>query len=218
MTGPGPAALRKHSLVAVLSATPERTKAGELVAGQPAGASCARPVEEVDEHRTFDPPRRVVLARGVVELVRLVPVVISAGLAVGVLLVLQAVVARVGWLGAAALGGVVLMVAGAVAAGTTTVAKWVLVGPTRAGEHPLWSSFVWRNEVVDTFVELLVVPWFAGAATGTPALSLWLRTLGARIGRGVWCETYWLPEADLVRLGDGVTRQPRLCAADPPVP
>jgi non-ribosomal peptide synthetase-like protein len=29
--------------------------------------------------------------------------------------------------------------------------------------------------------------------------------MGARIGRGVWCETYWLPEADLVDLRDGAT-------------
>ena len=29
--------------------------------------------------------------------------------------------------------------------------------------------------------------------------------LGATIGRGVWCETYWLPETDLVELGDGAT-------------
>ncbi len=29
--------------------------------------------------------------------------------------------------------------------------------------------------------------------------------MGARVGRGVWCETYWLPEADLVDLGDGAT-------------
>jgi non-ribosomal peptide synthetase-like protein len=34
---------------------------------------------------------------------------------------------------------------------------------------------------------------------------MWLRSLGAKVGRGVWCETYWLPEADLVRLGDGVS-------------
>ena len=27
----------------------------------------------------------------------------------------------------------------------------------------------------------------------------------ARIGRGVWCATYWLPEADLARLGYGAT-------------
>ena len=43
------------------------------------------------------------------------------------------------------------------------------------------------------------------AAAGTPALAVWLRTLGARIGRGVWCDSYWLPEADLVTLGDGST-------------
>ena len=38
---------------------------------------------------------------------------------------------------------------------------------------------------------------------GTPVLNLWLRAMGAKIGHGVWCETYWLPEADLIRLGDG---------------
>ena len=43
------------------------------------------------------------------------------------------------------------------------------------------------------------------AATGTWALNVWFRSLGARVGRGVWCETYWLPEADLIELRDGVT-------------
>ena len=64
---------------------------------------------------------------------------------------------------------------------------------------------MWRNEVVDTFVEMVAAPWFARAASGTSVLNLWLRCLGARIGRGVWCETYWLPEADLITLGDGAT-------------
>jgi non-ribosomal peptide synthetase-like protein len=36
-------------------------------------------------------------------------------------------------------------------------------------------------------------------------MNIWLRGLGAKIGRGVWCETYWLPEADLVRLDTGST-------------
>ena len=98
------------------------------------------------------------------------------------------------------------------------IAKWLLVGRIRAVEHPLWCSFVWRNEVSDTFVETVAAPWFARAASGTPVMNLWLRALGAKIGRGVWCETYWLPEADLVTLGDGRHRQPRLRGADPPVP
>ena len=87
----------------------------------------------------------------------------------------------------------------------STAAKWLIVGPIRAGEHPLWSSFVWRTEVSDTFTEMVAAPWFARAATGTPALAVWLRSLGARIGRGVWCDSYWLPEPDLVTLGDGST-------------
>jgi non-ribosomal peptide synthetase-like protein len=95
--------------------------------------------------------------------------------------------------------------AGLLAALVTTIAKWVVVGRHVPGEHPLWSSYVWRNEVVDCFVELLAAPWFAASATGTPALSMWLRSMGAKIGSGVWCESYWLPEADLVRLGDGVS-------------
>ena len=81
--------------------------------------------------------------------------------------------------------------------------RWV--GRIEAKEHPLWSSFVWRNEVSDTFVETVAAPWFARAASGTPVMNLWLRALGAKIGRGVWCETYWLPEADLVTVGDGAT-------------
>ena len=56
--------------------------------------------------------------------------------------------------------------------------KWLLVGRFRAVEHPLWSSFVWRNELADTFVEVLAVPWLVGPANGTPVLTAWLRTHG----------------------------------------
>ncbi|CAM5696977.1 hypothetical protein SCANM63S_03364 [Streptomyces canarius] len=40
---------------------------------------------------------------------------------------------------------------------------------------------------------------------GTPAIVWYLRAMGAKIGHGVWCETYWLPVADLVSLGDNST-------------
>src|SRR6266571_3195435 len=87
----------------------------------------------------------------------------------------------------------------------TQAMMWLLVGRFRPVEHPLWSSFVWRNELADTFVEVLAVPWLVGPASGTPVLTAWLETMGASIGRGVWLESYWLPESDLVRLGDGAT-------------
>lgn len=106
---------------------------------------------------------------------------------------------------AALLSGLVLLAAGTVACGVTIAAKWLLVGRFRPAEHPLWSGFVWRTELADTFVEVLAVPWLIGPVPGTPLMNLWLRALGATVGRGVWCETYWLPEADLVTLEDGVS-------------
>ena len=74
---------------------------------------------------------------------------------------------------------------------------------------------MWRNELADTFVEVVAAPWFARPATGTPLLNVWLRSLGAQIGRGVWCETYWLPETDLVELRRRRDRQPGLRACRP---
>ena len=92
-----------------------------------------------------------------------------------------------------------------VAALVTTVAKWVLVGRFKESRHPLWSSFVWRNELFDVFYEVVGVPLFAGAFLGTPVFNLWARTLGVKIGKWVWLESHWLPETDLIRLDDGVT-------------
>jgi non-ribosomal peptide synthetase-like protein len=203
MTAPG-RRLPKDSLVAVLSAAPQRAKAGTSWLGSPP-VQMRRSAQDVDQSRTFAPPRRLRAARAAVELARGLPVVCTAGLGTAVLLVLQQLADRAGWWAAAALAGPVLVGTGLVAALTATLAKWLLVGRIGTQERPLWSSFVWRNELADTFVELLAVPWFVRVLPGTPMLNLWLRSLGARIGRGVWCESHWLPEADLVRLGDGVS-------------
>jgi non-ribosomal peptide synthetase-like protein len=197
----------KASLVAVLSAAPRRKKAhaGESWLGSPP-APLRRTAAANDAGRTYEPPTRLKVARALVEACRIVPVVISAGLAVVVAVVLAGLLDRPhGVLLALLLAAPVLALAGLVAALVTVAAKWSLVGRLRPGAHPLWSSFVWRNELADAFVEVLAVPWFARAVAGTPLLNVWFRLMGARIGRGVWCETYWLPETDLVELGDGAT-------------
>jgi len=186
-------------LVAVLSATPHKAKRGSSWLGSPPIRLRRKPTA-ADVLRTFHPSTSLKLARGTVETCRVIPMMVTFAIGVGVLIALQAAAGAWGWGGAALSGGVVLLIAGGVAGAIAVVAKWVVVGRIRAVEHPLWSSFVWRNEVSDTFVETVAAPWFARAASGTPVMNVWLRGLGAKIGRGVWCETYWLPEADLVTL------------------
>ena len=197
----------KRALVAVLSAAPRRktVRAGESWLGSPP-AALRRTSQTGEDDRTYAPPRRLKVARAGWELARLVPVIVV----VAPLCRRRADRARRpssgaarSWLCSPSASG--LIAGGTVAAALTTAAKWLLVGRVRAGTHPLWSSFVWRNELVDTFVEVVAAPWFARVVTGTPLLTWWFRSMGSQVGRGVWCETYWLPEPDLIRLGDGAT-------------
>ncbi|GAB3595771.1 Pls/PosA family non-ribosomal peptide synthetase [Microbacterium tumbae] len=194
----------KDGLIAVLAVAPEKSKPGSSWLGSPA-VRLRRVVNDSDLERTYRPRPALRLARALWEMCRIVPVVLTCALGLAVLLSLAWLLETAGLFAAVVLSGVVLLVAGAVAAASTTAAKWAFVGPIRSGEHPLWSSFVWRTEVADTFTEMVAAPWFANAAAGTPALVVWLRTLGARIGTGVWTDSYWLPEPDLVHLGDGAT-------------
>ena len=203
MTAPG-RTVPKNGLVAVLSATPKKAKSGSSWLGNPP-VRLRRAVAEFDDTRTFAPLTRLKFARAAWEVGRFVPVVVTAAIALGVLVALEFALGAWGLGWAIVVSPIVLLIAAVVAAGITTVLKWALVGRIRVREDPLWSSFVWRNEVSDTFVEMVAAPWFAVTATGTPMLAWWLRTLGADIGSGVWCESYWLPEADLVRLGNGST-------------
>lgn len=201
----------KQSLVAVLSAAPRRTqaKAGTSWLGSPP-RKLRRAQDEQDDSRTYAPSRRLHVYRGLVETLRVVPMLLAVLLRLGVGALLYLILRTgqsegIGILPALLLGGLVLIAGSLVAAVVTVLAKWAIVGRHRSGEHALWTSFVWRNELADTFTEVLAAPWFAQVASGTVALNAWLRLLGAEIGTGVWCDSYWLPETDLVELGDGAT-------------
>lgn len=194
----------RDGLVAVLSVAPVKAKPGSSWLGSPP-VRLRRVALGGDLARTYRPTVALRWARGAWEACRIAAVVVTCAIGLAVLLVMAWLVNHLGLGWAVALSGLVMLAAGFVAAAISTAVKWLVVGPIRAGTQPLWSSFVWRTEVVDAFTEMVAGPWFANAMTGTPALALWLRSLGATIGKGVWCDTYWLPEPDLVRLGDGAT-------------
>ncbi|GAA2005442.1 Pls/PosA family non-ribosomal peptide synthetase [Brevibacterium samyangense] len=194
----------KNALVAVLSAAPAKSRKGSSWVGSPP-VEMRRTEVAADESLTYAPPTPLKVLRGMWETLRVLAVLAAGVLLVGVLVVLLELLELLGAPLTVAVSGIVMMAAGAVAAGLAVLAKWVFIGPIRSGDHPLWSAFIWRTEVADCFVELVAAPWFTRLASGTPALVWYLRALGARIGHGVWCESYWLPEADLVHLDDAST-------------
>ncbi|PRQ11549.1 amino acid adenylation protein [Corynebacterium sp. 13CS0277] len=197
--------VKKNSLIAVLSQAPKQAKANSDWMGSPP-VRLRRVAVCADGARTYQPGTALKVARAAVETLRLTAPMTSSLLACGV-----AAAGAVTWvhtgsvlatwaalLAAQATAGVAALI-------ITVLVKWACVGRIRPGAHALWTPFIWLNELQDAFVESVLAVWLLTKAPGTPLIPAAMRLLGARVGRGCWLESYWLPEADLVRIGDGAT-------------
>ena len=103
----------RDSLVAVLSTTPAKTKAGTSWMGSPP-VRLRRNEVTADASLTYDPPARLKAARTAWELLRAIPVWLPVALSLAVGATLAALIAVGTWALAFVLGGVVLLAAGAV--------------------------------------------------------------------------------------------------------
>jgi non-ribosomal peptide synthetase-like protein len=82
--------------------------------------------------------------------------------------------------------------------------KWLVVGRYRPCTRPLWSSYVWRNELITALHESFCAPLLLNMCQGTPFMSPYFRLMGAHIGKRVLWETTQLTEFDQVQVGDDV--------------
>ncbi|WP_395094490.1 amino acid adenylation domain-containing protein [Armatimonas sp.] len=89
---------------------------------------------------------------------------------------------------------------------TILVLKWLLLGKTRPGTHPLWSCWCSRWD-------FLYVAWGVyargtlTALEGTPMLTSYLRAMGLKLGRGVVLGSGFsqVVDPDMIEIGDGAT-------------
>lgn len=76
--------------------------------------------------------------------------------------------------------------------------KWALVGRLRPGTHRLWGFFHWRWWLLNRF--LAATP--TGYLVGTPWYPVYLRLMGARIGRDAFFATDCVRAFDLLSVGE----------------
>jgi non-ribosomal peptide synthetase-like protein len=93
---------------------------------------------------------------------------------------------------------------GVVAVAIVVALKWIMMGKYRQGEQPLWSTFVWRTELLTAMHENLADVFLVEMLTGTPFVCWFFRLMGCKIGRRVYMETTNLTEFDLIDIGDEV--------------
>lgn len=210
---PGGTTLGSDSLVGVLSMPPQKhadaLRNDSSWLGIP---SFALPHREKNTgfglERTYKPTRKLRLLRATIELLRVIlPTTIAIMGAFIMFLLLSDLLYyhQLEFLGTVLLFPVFLLLLGLFCMGCTIVLKWLLIGRYKAAEHPLWSHFVWRTELMAAVHEHLAMPALGGMLIGTPFLPWYFRLLGARIGRRCCLETPYLTEFDLVHLGNDVT-------------
>jgi non-ribosomal peptide synthetase-like protein len=84
----------------------------------------------------------------------------------------------------------------------TVILKWVFIGKYKAEQKPMWTWKVWRSEAITTTYEALAVPFLLEYLQGTPWLPIALRLMGMKTGKRVWLNTTDFTEHDMIEIGD----------------
>lgn len=207
---PTGATIGDEVLIGVLSKPPEdggaETPNGTWFGSPPISLPVRQTVGMFDEGARFNPSRKLVATRLAIEAVR---VVLSLTIFLALFSLLLSVVGDLDDLSddgtLVAFAFPFLYFGFALCCGLSVVAlKWLVMGRYKPTTQPLWSTFVWRTELVTSTYENLAVPNLLQPLQGTPWLPLYLRLMGCRIGKRCYIDTTDITEFDLVDIGDDV--------------
>ncbi|MBX9884098.1 MAG: amino acid adenylation domain-containing protein [Novosphingobium sp.] len=207
---PTGAAIGDEVLIGVLSKPPRNGEAeqsgGTWFGSPPISLPVRQTVGLFDEGALFKPSRRLIATRLAIEAVR---VILSLTIFLIFFSLLLSVVGDIDDMDRSALRTAIafpfLYVGFALACGLSVVAlKWIVMGRYKPTTQPLWSTFVWRTELVTATYENLAVPNLLEPLRGTPWLPLFFRLMGSRVGKRCYLDSTDVTEADLVDIGDDV--------------
>jgi non-ribosomal peptide synthetase-like protein len=76
--------------------------------------------------------------------------------------------------------------------------KWLIIGRTKPGCYPLWGSYYFRIWLVSRLLQVTTVKFLQGS----PLMRVYLRLLGARVGRDAMISEFEAGAVDLLTIGD----------------
>jgi non-ribosomal peptide synthetase-like protein len=205
---PAGSGLGDNCLLGVLSAPPEptqKTPDGTDWLGSPGFRLPNRlKVAGFAESTTYRPTPRLYLQRAAVDALRiLIPAYLGAALATAAFLAVLAIYNAHGVWAVYAAAPFIGWSALVIAVAAVVVLKWTVMGTFKPVVVPLWSAYVWFNEMINGVYEAVMAPVVA-AFFGTPFAAPLLRLMGCKVGRHCYIGTSLFSEFDLVDIGDHV--------------
>jgi non-ribosomal peptide synthetase-like protein len=198
-----------HSLLGVMSRAPGPAGSAvpdgtEWLGSPPFQLPCRKAAQGFDVSQTYEPTLKLYVLRCLIDAVRIVfPYYIGlTGLVLFVAFMVFGLIYLPAWSMFLLLPLVSTLLAFA-AALTVVLVKKLLIGTFHPIVKPLWSVYVWLNEVVNGAFETIGAPVLA-PMMGTPFFSWYLRMFGCRVGKHAFIQTTYFSEFDLVDIGDYV--------------
>jgi len=168
------------------------------------GFALPRPQTDIafDESRTFNPDPKLERLRMMIDVVRItLPGYLSVAV-LGAMMALAAVGYQVmPWWAVVLSLPLIANVVAAFSIFVVAVIKAAVMGTFKPSIHPLWSPFVWLNDVVNGVFEA-VAAIAMSPFMGTPYIAPFLRAMGCKVGKWCFIDTTLFTEFDLVEIGD----------------
>jgi non-ribosomal peptide synthetase-like protein len=79
--------------------------------------------------------------------------------------------------------------------------KWAVLGKVKPGKYKLWGLYYFRFWIVDKVINIAPISYFSG----TSLMNVFLRSLGAKIGKNTYINTSAISIYDLLIIGDNVS-------------
>jgi non-ribosomal peptide synthetase-like protein len=79
--------------------------------------------------------------------------------------------------------------------------KWAVIGRIKPGKYKLWGTYYFRFWIVDKVINICPINYF----TGTSLMNIFLRSVGAKIGKNSYINTSAISVFDLLKIGDNVS-------------
>ena len=157
-----------------------------------------------DDTVTFLPTTSLYVQRAIIDALRiLIPAYAASILSIGSVIVLIQLHKNFGSLFMLGCVPLLALVSAAFTVGLTVGLKWAIMGRFNPVIVPLWSRYVWLNEMVNGVYESMMAP-IVNFFSGTAAAPMLLRLLGCNIGEHCFINTSLFSEFDLVWIGNGV--------------
>ena len=79
--------------------------------------------------------------------------------------------------------------------------KWLIIGRTKPGRYPLWGVYYFRLWLVQRLLQVTTLKFLQGS----PLMRVYLRALGAKVGRDAIISEFESGAIDLLTIGDGAS-------------